>query len=428
MPVSYLRESLADGIAYTSIVDDKFKTNLVRIRLITPLRMETVSDHAVALGVIGVSNREYPDLSALTARLNELYGANIGVDISKRGDLQILSISVSAIDNRFALEGEDITGEAVRILLSCVFDPNLEGDAFGENVFRSRKKELLDAVEAEISNKRGYALLQAQKTIFSGEPAAYSSYGTRETAEAVTAKSAYAAYRKLLETAMIEIYTVSAAPMPRVKEQIRTAFSAIHRHPEQISCTAASPLKPEPRTVIDPMDVGQSKLVMAFKTDGEDLHLMRLLNAMFGGTVSSKLFMNVRERLSLCYYCASTYVDSKRTMLVDSGVELANYETARDEILHQLDALRSGDFTDEEMDSALLSLVNSIRGTGDTPSGWIGWSFYLYCNGLDRTPQQEADYYRSMFDDRQKLRQRLMDAAKSLKLDTIYLMQQREGV
>ena len=155
MPVSYLRESLADGIAYTSIVDEKFKTNLIRIRLITPLRMETVSDHAVALGVIGVSNREYPDLSALTARLNELYGANIGVDIARRGDLQILSVSVSAIDNRFALEGEDITGEAVRILLNCVFDPNLEGNAFGEEVFRSRKKELLDAVEAEINNKRG---------------------------------------------------------------------------------------------------------------------------------------------------------------------------------------------------------------------------------------------------------------------------------
>ena len=403
MPVSYLRESLADGIAYTSIVDEKFKTNLIRIRLITPLRMETVSDHAVALGVIGVSNREYPDLSALTARLNELYGANIGVDIARRGDLQILSVSVSAIDNRFALEGEDITGEAVRILLNCVFAPNLEGNAFGEEVFRSRKKELLDAVEAEINNKRGYALLQAQKTVYAGEPAMLSSYGTRETAEAVTAEAAYAAYKRLLETAQIEIYSVSAAPLPQVKEQIRTAFAAIDRHPEQIAYTAG------------------------FKTDVEDIHLMRLLNAMLGGTVSSKLFLNVREKLSLCYYCASNYIDSKRTMLVDSGVELANYETARDEILRQLDALRSGDFTDEEMDSALLSLVNSIRGTGDTPSGWVGWYFYLLCNGLDRTPQQEAEYYRSMFADRQKLRQRLMDAAKSLQLDTVYLMQQREG-
>ena len=427
MPVSYLRESQADGIAYTSIVDEKFKTNLIRIRLITPLRMETASDHAVALGVIGVSNREYPDLSALTARLNELYGANIGVDIARRGDLQILSVSVSAIDNRFALEGEDITGEAVRILLNCVFAPNLEGNAFGEEVFRSRKKELLDAVEAEINNKRGYALLQAQKTVYAGEPAMLSSYGTRETAEAVTAEAAYAAYKRLLETAQIEIYSVSAAPLPQVKEQIQTAFATIDRHPEQIAYTAASPLKPEPKTVIDPMDVGQSKLVMGFKTDVEDIHLMRLLNAMFGGTVSSKLFLNVREKLSLCYYCASNYIDSKRTMLVDSGVELANYETARDEILRQLDALRSGDFTDEEMDSALLSLVNSVRGTGDTPSGWVGWYFYLLCSGLDRTPQQEAEYYRSMFADRQKLRQRLMDAAKSLQLDTVYLMQQREG-
>ena len=139
------------------------------------------------------------------------------------------------------------------------------------------------------------------------------------------------------------------------------------------------------------MDVGQSKLVMGFKTDVEDIHLMRLLNAMFGGTVSSKLFLNVREKLSLCYYCASNYIDSKRTMLVDSGVELANYETARDEILAQLEAVRRGEIEDWELEGARSTLLNAYASMGDSQGKLENFYLGQAATGQEDTPELLAE-------------------------------------
>lgn len=428
MSIAYSRETLADGIGYTAIVDPKFKTNVVRIRLLTELHPDTVSANALAFGVLGACNSVYQDLAVLTAKLNALYGTNIGVDIAKRGDLQMLSLSVNAIDNRYALEaGEDVTGDALDILLTCLFSPNAHGGAFAETMFGPRRKDLLDTIEAEINNKRSYAVHRAQQTIFQDEPAAVSSYGTMETAEAVTPASAYAAYRTLLETAQFEIYCVSSTPLPAVRGKLEAAFRQIQRKPNKLSVFAPSPIKAVPAEIREQLDVGQSKLVMAYKTDCEDFRAIRLMNTIFGATPFSKLFLNVREKLSLCYYCASGYQETKRTLLIDSGIEIANYEKARAEIEAQLQAMREGCFSDEDMDNALLSIYNSIRSTGDTPSDWIGWYFSQYLRGTALSPEEEIAVTQAEMQDREAVRKRIIAAAASMRLDTVYLMQQKEG-
>ena len=176
-------------------------------------------------------------------------------------------------------------------------------------------------------------------------------------------------------------------------------------------------LKTEIAEKTEVMDVAQCKMVMAFKSDSDDLYAMLLMNMLYGVTPFSMLFTNVREKLSLCYYCASSYSETKRTMFVDCGVEKANIQTARDEIIRQLEAVAAGEFSDEVLENTRLSVYNSIKGIGDSPSSYIRWYFNQTVRRENNSAEDLMNIYASID------RERIMNAAKSLKLDSVYVME-----
>ena len=182
-----------------------------------------------------------------------------------------------------------------------------------------------------------------------------------------------------------------------------------------------SPLKPEPETVSEEFDVRQCKMVLTLKTPSEDIYAMKLLSIILGETATSKLFRNVREKLSLCYYCSCSVSMTKGTLIIDSGVERSNIEKAKAEILAQLDEVCRGEITDEEINSALLYTDNALCQIGDTMSSYSGWYFERLCDGEVLTPQEIFSRYSSV------TRERLTEAAKSLKLDSVYLMLDKEA-
>lgn len=418
----YSRKSLGDGIGYTTITDPKFKTERVQVTFLAELDEKTASENAMAVGIMGSSNSRYKNISEITAKLNSLYGANINIDIQRISDIQKLGIGVSSICNRYALEGEDISAEVISVLLECIFSPNVVTNPqtglteFAAEPFDFRKKDLLDSIDAEINNKRGYALIQAYKSAYKGEPCANTPSGTRETAMAVTPQSAYEAYKRLIETAQIEIYYVGPCENPNAEKMISEAFSKSERH----SCTAEfyspSRLKDEVCRAEESLDVNQCKMVMAFKTDSEDYTALKLMNTVFGATPFSKLFMNVREKLSLCYYCASRFDRFKRTLFVDCGIEEENLLKTEKEIINQLEEIQKGNFSDEDVKNSVLSLVNSLKGVGDTASSYINWYFSCFACDDMKNPQQEAESIAAV------TRERIIEAAESFKLDTVYVM------
>ena len=326
---SYLRKVIADGVGYSTITDPKFKTNKIKVIFVTDLKEETAAANAMAIGIMASSNSKYKNISEITAKLNSLYGANIGASISKQGDFQNLSISVAAIHNRYALEGEDISGEITDILLDCIFSPNAHNGRFADEPFDFRKKDLLDTIDAEINNKRGYAIIQAQRLAFKGENSENSSYGKKENAQAVTSEQAYEAYQNLLKNSSIEIYFVGPEEDRSVENKLTDAFSKLERSSNEIEFVDFSKAKEEVLYNEEKLDVSQCKMVMAFKSDCADRYSMKLMNTILGGTPFSKLFLNVREKLSLCYYCASSYNQLKGTMFIDCGIEEENIEKTR---------------------------------------------------------------------------------------------------
>ncbi|MBR3759408.1 MAG: insulinase family protein [Ruminococcus sp.] len=419
--MKYERTELADNIGYSSVIDEKFKTSFLTVRFITVLGSRTAAANALGISSLSSSSRSYDSIAKLNEKLSALYGASLSSFTRKRGDVQILGLSSSWINSRFAIDGEDLDVEMLEIVKGCIFDPNASEGEFEADSFRITKKDLLDRIDAELNNKRGYAISRASEVAYRGEPAENSCYGTKETAEAVSAKEAFEAYKRLLETAQIEIYYISSEKNDRIPEMLREAFAGINRTPEKVVFDGISPVKEELAEVSDEFDVNQCKMVMNFKTDCRDKYALKFVSTIFGETPVSKLFVNVREKLSLCYYCACRMVSSKGTLMVDSGVEKNNIKKARTEILAQLEEICRGNITDDEIQSAMLSFENSLSQVGDVPSSYETYYFEQFCSGNIITPAERLAEYKAV------TKERIIEAAKSLKPDSVYLMLNKEA-
>ena len=415
------RSELAEGIGFTTIIDEKFKTTSIAVRFLTPLSRETSAANALGMGALTTTSRAYPTPAQLNEKLSALYGAGLTSFARKRGDLQILGVSASWLCDRYAIDGEKISDEMLAIVLGCLFEPDAENGRFAEVPFTLTKTDLLDRIEAELNNKRGYALARAAESAFRGEPAANSCYGDRETASAVTPESAFAAYRHILETSQVEITLVSPVELPGAAEMFRRGFSAIVRRPLPVEFRSKSPAKAETEELSESLDVQQCKMVIVLKTDTDDVFAMRMLSVILGELPVSKLFVNVREKLSLCYYCVSSYASTKGAFIIDCGVQRSNIEKAKAEILSQIDSVINGDISDEEMESALLSRDDILTSVGDTPASWSSWYFEKFCDGSRNEPSEEFLDYKAV------TKARIVHAAESLKLDTVYLMLDKEA-
>lgn len=419
--MNYKRINLGDNIGYTAIVDEKFNTCSIRITMIVPMSAETASECAIACNILSDVNSRFSTIAAMNEKLSELYGASLGSSVAQRGDLQTLSLSSSWISNRFAIEGENITAEMLNIVTDCLFSPLADDNGFNEDIFRLSKKEILDSIDAKFNDKRDYTITKARETAYKGEPAAIAGYGSKETAEAVTAKSAYNAYKKLLETAQVEISFVSPEEYPEISEIFKEKFASISRNSTKHAFYAPSPLKSAPVLVTEEFDVRQAKIALSFKYDTDDIDAVHLMCVIWGGTPVSKLFMNVREKLSLCYYCACRMSEFKNTIIVDCGVEKANIEKATAEIMAQLEEICNGNISDEELQSALLALENSYTSFGDTHDSYFSWYFGCFCRNEYLSPQEHFERLLAV------TKERIIEAAKNIKLDSTYHMLNKEA-
>ena len=416
----YKRSELGDNIGFSTIIDEKFKTCSLAVFFLTELSNDTAAVNTLATSILTTSSSRYRSYAALSEKLSELYGAGLGSSARKKGDAQILSIRASWLDSRYAIDGEDIGGEMRELIRDCLFSPNAENGAFDDASFAIAKKDLLDRIDGELNQKRSYALAQAAKLAYRGEPAECTGYGSREAALAATPEDAFRAYCQLMKTAQIEIYYVTPREDDSFAEMFRSSFCSSDRQPKSVNMRNHSPLKPEVETVSEEFDVNQCKAVMAFKTDSDDIYALKMLSLIYGEMPFSKLFLNVREKMSLCYYCASHSVSVKGAFFVDCGVERSNIEKAEAEITAQLNEIRQGNITDMEMEGSLMALDNAVLQIGDTPSSYISWYFDCFCDGDIISPEEHFRRFTEV------TRERIVEAANSLKPDSIYLMLNKE--
>ncbi|MBR0485458.1 MAG: insulinase family protein [Oscillospiraceae bacterium] len=412
-------QSVGKGIELISIIEPKFKTTNISVVFLMPCQPEKFPAWSLVPNLLLNSCAKYPTIAGMSERLQELYGAYLDNSISLIADTWQMRLMVNTIGDDYALEGEKLREEAGSLLLECILHPNAEhGNAFSESAFRTEQQELLDVIQNEINNKRSYAMKQARKIIFENEPNAVSLYGTEEDVLALTPESVYEAYQEILQKAQILIYYVGPEEAPELPEMFRNVFT--DRNVPEFCVQSPSQCKAEPAVLTESMQLGQSQLVMAFKAEKViSQEALRMCSLIFGGAPFSLLFSNVREKMSLCYYCSSAIVYGKNTMMVTSGVSQENLEKTREAVLAQLDLIRRGEFEDSLLEDAKRYLINALRLTGDTPSSCSSEAFERFLREDHANVEERIRLYQNL------TKEDIISTAKAFRLDSVYMLTQK---
>ncbi len=321
------------------------------------------------------------------------------------------------LDNRYALNGEDLETEMCGLIRECILAPNAEKGAFDENVTALMKAELIDTIDSVINDKAAYAMQNANKTAFVGEPMELSPNGTHEQAELVTAQSAYEAYRRIPERAHVEIFAAGSGDFSAAEDILTGIFSKVQRRDICRLDVAPSVLKPKPVYVTDKLPMQQAILRMYFKApELSDRYAFTMLSMILGGMTTSRFFENIREKQSLCYYCACTANKSKRVLTAYAGVEPQNLKRTEEAILSEIEDIRQNGVTDEELETARLEIGNQISMLYDSATALIGWHLNQITDEKILSPEE----YRAEIARVDSAR--IQAAARQLALDTVYTL------
>lgn len=409
---------VCDGVNFRSIRDSRFKTVRMSIHFLLPLDKETAAANAILPFLLTRASRKYPDYTKLNEHLAELYGAELDADVQKLGDTQVLSVSASGIADRYALNRESVSAELSRLLCSVLFDPPFQDGLFPEDGFEQEKRQMIEMLESEFNDKRAYALRRCEEIMCSDEPYGISRCGTKEDIQNLKRESLTEAWNNLIHHARAEIMVLGDCDPEPIFCDFSAAFQNLGRTSIVQCPTLAVKTADQSSDITEKMDVAQSKLVMGFRTacaePDKTVPAMKLMSALYGGTPNSKLFLNVREKMSLCYYCSSMFNPIKGILLVQSGVETANIDRAKTEIIAQLDEVKKGNFTEDDLKAAKLSLCNSYHTLTDSLDGLEGWYLSKTFSDPLRTPEEEAERVTAV------TRDDLIHTAKSITLDTVY--------
>ena len=422
MPISYKRSVIGRGIALTEITDAKFKSNLVSVTFVTPTRENEAPLNTLVAELLASSNEKLRSLTELTKELAYLYGATLSSKSRRIGDAHENGLMIEYICDDFTIGKEVISTKAVELLLDCLFRPHLENGAFCEKYVEMRKQELEDNIRAEINDKFGYSMRRAKEVIYRGEPASVSVLGTIENARSITPQQLTERYNELVNTSQIEII-LCGRDFNSVRPMILERFSQLDRENVcEIKYVSHSPIKPVTERKTESQDVNQCKMIMAFKSHCNDVYVAKVFAAVLGGTPFSKLFSNVREKLSLCYYCSSVYSDIKGTLAVSSGVAKENIQKAEQAILEQIEAVKNGEFTQEELENAEIYLCTGFKSNNDSIYRMAEYYVAQNTRGTSYSPEQVCDIFLNI------TKEQVVECAKSFVYDTFYVMESEEEV
>ncbi|MBE6750270.1 MAG: insulinase family protein [Ruminococcaceae bacterium] len=417
--------NLANGVEGLFIKNERFNTTLISCNLYLPLNKDTVAPYALLPFVLTSCSEKYPDFSRLNYKLNRLYGARLDASTEKYGDYQLLKMTISVINDRFCLDGESLINQATELLLGLIFEPRVENGAFFAEDINREKRKAIEHIKGEFSEKRIYAKNRLIEEMYKNERYGLHKCGTVEDVEKITGESLFKAWQTALSHAFVRFQVVGAALPPELFENISAKFSGITRADITL-CKNSSPTAAadKPQEITELADVTQGKLVMGFSSEicgNDDVSLPLLVMCdIFGGGPYSRLFTNVREKMSLCYYCSASSVRQKGLLTVESGVETQNAKKAEEEILKQLDEVKKGNFTDFEFESSIKSICDSLKGYNDSLSTTDLWYAIKVNNDNLYSPTDIAEKVLKI------TREDVITAANGIELHTVYKLLPKE--
>lgn len=412
---------LGNKIRAVYVPVEGFKTSLITISLLVP-RENNLAENIILPRYLTYCSEKYPLPTDLSARCESLYGTVISGSVARKGESSRVELSATCIDNRFAFDGEDIAGSVLELMLELLFNPLSSDGRLSEEPFRLQQRLAVERIESEANDKRLYALTRMTEIMCENEVFGISREEILEALKNTDEASAYAAWKTLLRTATVQINLIGSFDKEKSLSLIKEKFSTVEREPAENNTLFVE--KAEDVTeVCEEMEINQSKLVLGYRSGMADrndrMYARQVFTDVFGGGPYSRLFMNVREKLSLCYYCSARLYREKGLVVIQSGIEKDNKQKVLDEIEKQLKIMRENKFEEADFIASKTAICDSLRGVFDSPEGIDA---YLNTKIDEKIiPMDEViKNYEAV------TREEVAECAAEISLDTVYMLAGKE--
>lgn len=423
--MSYKCFKIANGADGIFIENTRFNTTVISFNFYLPLNKKTISENALLPYVLTSCSEDYRDYSELNLKLSMLYGADITVSVEKMRDVQHIKIVISVINDEYSFTNGSVISEAMELIMSMVFNPAKENSSLSYSDTEREKRKLLEHISGEFNDKRTFALNRMLENMFDDSAYGVSKYGTYSDAENITCEKLYTAWVNMLNSAYIRIQVIGKEIPEGLFNGVAEKLAAFNRT-KATDYTFCEPVKPREtvKTVTENYDVVQGKLVMGFSSAvyGDEAFAFSVMADIFGGGTYSHLFENVREKMSLCYYCSASAFRNKGLMIVQSGVEAENAEKAEEEILNQLRLIQQGNFSDFAFEASKKSIIGSLKAYNDSLYAIDRWYSSVIIGNELLTPEKAIEKISEI------TKQDIINTALGVKLNTVYrLMPKTDG-
>lgn len=413
---------IKEGIKLHKIETNKFKTNLIAVFLTTPLTRENATKDALITAILRRGSKNLPSQNEISKKLEEMYGGEFDCGIEKTGDNHVIKFYLETLNDEFLPEKEELLKKSMNILFDIIFNPYVENEGFKEEYFQGEKENLKQLIEGKIDNKATYALDKCIEHMYQNEAYGLYKYGYVEDLEKMSAKDLYQYYQDLISKCKIDIFISGQIgnEVEEITRQNEMIKQLKQRNPEYIQDSRKEKKEKDKIDEIkESMKIAQGKLVIGLDIlnyDNQAKYVALMYNAILGGTANSKLFQNVREKASLAYTAASSYVRQKNNIFIRCGIEIPNYQKAVDIIKKQLEDIKKGDFTQEELENTRTYILSTIKGIEEEQDTEI--TYYL--------GQELSGYKMSIEEYENKIKEvtkeKIIEIAKQIKINTIYFL------
>lgn len=423
--MNLLQETInsVNGLTLHTVETEKYKTNTIVLKLKAPLDEKHVTLRALLPYVLQSETTRYPSSTKLRSYLDELYGATLHVDLSKKGEHHIITFRVEVANEKFLSDQTPLLNKALELLGEIVFSPVVENGAFNSSTIDKEKRTLKQRIQAVYDDKMRYSNLRLVQEMCKDEPYHLHVNGRIEDIDNITPESLYDYYQEAIKNDQADLYIVGNINTSEVIQVVEKQFSFSER-------TTLNETRPTTKKidkvneVIDKEDVKQGKLNIGYRTNtffgDNDYDALQVFNGVFGGFSHSKLFINVREKESLAYYAASRVESHKGLLMVMSGIEFEQYQKAVTIIIDQMDAMKKGDFTDQDLAQTKAVIKNQLLETIDTTRGIVEVLYQNAAAGKSRSIDEWIEGIEGV------TKEEVIAVANKIELDTIYFLKGSE--
>ena len=422
--MQYREKEIKKGIKLHEIQTNKFKTNLIAVFLTMPITRENVTKNALISAVLRRGSKNMPTLAQISKEMEEMYGASFDCGIDKTGDNHVLKFYIETInDNFIPQKDENMLKKAIEKILEIIFNPLVENNAFKKEYINQEKENIKRIINGKTDNKARYAFDRCLEEMYKDKPYGLYKYGYIEDLEKITAENLYEYYKKVISECKIDIFVSgNIDEVTQTVEENENIQKLQERDSQYIVNTIETKDEIQEKEIIDEMDVTQGKIVI-----GLDLHLNDekkmydtvVYNAILGGTANSKMFQEVREKESLAYTAGSNYIRYKSNIFIKCGIEIKNYQKAIEIIKKQLEDMKNGVFTDEDIENAKKGIISIIRSIDDEQDTQITYYFGHEITHIDTTEEEYIERINKV------TKEDIIKIAQSININTIYFLKNK---